>query len=92
MLYTLACHGQAPKILRRTNRFGTPYLAVAVVVLVSCLSYLTLSSQAGVGESLEVQDQGTALILVLVWFTNMTTACTLMTWIVIGLYVRASSS
>jgi len=27
------------------------------------------------------------LIAVLVWFTNMTTACTLMTWITIGLYV-----
>jgi amino acid transporter len=60
MLYTLACHGQAPKILRKTNRFGTPYLAVAVVVLVSCLSYLTLSSQAGVGESQNIKGEARA--------------------------------
>jgi amino acid permease len=90
MLYTLACHGQAPKIFRTTNRFGTPYLAVAVVVLVSCLSYLTLSSQAGVGESTHSQNWWIVLTSVLVWFTNMTTACTLMTWITIGLYVNLS--
>jgi amino acid transporter len=51
MLYTLSLHGQAPKVFSRVNRYGTPYLAVGLVASFGCLSYLTLSSQAGVGTS-----------------------------------------
>ena len=49
MLYTLSLHGQAPRVFSRVNRFGTPYFAVGVIGLFGCLSYLTLSNQAGVG-------------------------------------------
>ena len=51
LLYSLALHGQAPKFLARTNRFGTPYLAVFFVAAFGCRSYLTLGSKSGVGES-----------------------------------------
>ena len=82
-LHLLAMQGQAPKFFARTNRWGTPYNAVGIVALFGCLSYLTLSSSAAVGESSTFF--GALLNLVLVWFTNLTTACTLMTWIVIGM-------
>ena len=50
VLYTLAIHGQAPRFLSKTNRFGTPYLAVGFVATFSCLAYLTLGRKSGIGE------------------------------------------
>ncbi|KAI5478634.1 putative amino acid transporter [Pseudohyphozyma bogoriensis] len=43
-LHGLALDGQAPKIFRWTNRHGTPYLAVIATILISCISYMSLSA------------------------------------------------
>ncbi|KAK7407833.1 hypothetical protein QQX98_010004 [Neonectria punicea] len=43
-LHALALEGQAPKFLRRLNKNGVPYMAVIVVMLLSCLAYLALGS------------------------------------------------
>ncbi|POY70900.1 hypothetical protein BMF94_6078 [Rhodotorula taiwanensis] len=45
-LYGLAAQGQAPRILMRTNRFGTPYWCTAVCSLVSCICFLAVSKSA----------------------------------------------
>lgn len=52
-LYSLALAGQAPKVLRRLNRNGVPYLCVIVTSGLSLLSYLSVS--AGV-RSVDVLD------------------------------------
>ncbi|EED24640.1 amino acid transporter, putative [Talaromyces stipitatus ATCC 10500] len=43
-LHAMALDGQAPKFLRRLNNKGVPYMAVLVVLLLSCLAYLALGS------------------------------------------------
>ena len=88
-LHMLALEGQAPRIFARTNRWGTPFVSVGTIALIGCLSYLSMSENAAKGRPLcDAHDTNTpADDPVLVWFTNLTTACTLMTWIVIGLYV-----
>lgn len=44
ILVALADSGHAPAILKRTNRLGTPYLAVAVCSVIGWLAFLNLSS------------------------------------------------
>jgi amino acid transporter len=82
-LHMLALEGQAPRIFARTNRRGTPYMAVGAIALGGCLSYLSMSQNSAKGTS-PSRDRSRAHVPVLVWFTNLTTACTLMSWIVIG--------
>ncbi|KAH8701944.1 amino acid permease/ SLC12A domain-containing protein [Talaromyces proteolyticus] len=46
VLYGLAVHGHAPKVFRRINRFGVPYVSVALFSVFICLGYMTISSTA----------------------------------------------
>ena len=73
-LYGLAEDGQAPKVLLRTNRFGTPYLAIGASLIFMPLVYLSLGSNSSV---------------VFGWFVNITTIAGLIGWLVIeGTYLR----
>ncbi|CAP85750.1 Pc20g04210 [Penicillium rubens Wisconsin 54-1255] len=45
-LHALALDGRAPKFLKRLNKRGVPYMAVIVVMLLSCLAYLALGSSS----------------------------------------------
>lgn len=68
-LHALAIEGQAPKILRTLNSKGVPYIAVAVVMTLSCLAYLALGS-------------GSAKVLG--WILNFCTAATMFNWSVMS--------
>jgi amino acid transporter len=71
---TLYEDGQAPKVLLRTNRFGTPYLAIGASLIFMPLVYLSLGSNSSV---------------VFGWFVNITTIAGLIGWLVIeGTYLR----
>uniref|UniRef100_A0A8H7K7P5 Amino acid permease/ SLC12A domain-containing protein n=1 Tax=Bionectria ochroleuca TaxID=29856 RepID=A0A8H7K7P5_BIOOC len=73
-LHALALEGQAPKFLRKLNKHGVPYMAVIVVMVLACLSYLALSS-------------GTAKVLN--WILNFCTAATMLNWAVMSFtYIR----
>lgn len=73
-LYGLAEDRQAPQILLRTNRFGTPYMAVAASLIFMPLVYLSLGSNSSV---------------VFGWFVNITTIAGLIGWLVIEItYLR----
>lgn len=73
-LYGLAEDKQAPQILLRTNRFGTPYMAVAASLIFMPLVYLSLGSNSSV---------------VFGWFVNITTIAGLIGWLVIEItYLR----
>ncbi|CAN9338661.1 unnamed protein product [Alternaria alternata] len=73
-LYGLAEDGQAPKVLLRTNGFGTPYLAIGASLIFMPLVYLSLGSNSSV---------------VFGWFVNITTIAGLIGWLVIeGTYLR----
>ncbi|KNG44681.1 amino acid permease [Stemphylium lycopersici] len=73
-LYGLAEDGQAPRVLLRTNRFGTPYLATGLSLIFMPLVYLSLGSNSSV---------------VFGWFVNITTIAGLIGWLVIELtYLR----
>ncbi|KAK4543240.1 hypothetical protein LTR36_005790 [Oleoguttula mirabilis] len=67
-LYGIAEEGQAPRIFLRTNRFGTPYVAVAASLIFTPLVYLSLGSSSS---------------QVFGWFVNITTVAGLVGWIVI---------
>ncbi|GAA6063966.1 hypothetical protein JCM10212_004814 [Sporobolomyces blumeae] len=74
-LYGLAINGQAPKFLRKTNRWGLPYNCVLVGVAFSLLSFMSAGSTSA----------GT----VFGYFANMTSVCGLITWAGIFLtYIR----
>ncbi|KAI5358969.1 putative glycoside hydrolase, family 3, amino acid permease/ SLC12A domain-containing protein [Septoria linicola] len=67
-LIGLAEEGQAPAWFLRTNRFGTPYLAVSASLIFTPLVYLALGSSSGV---------------VFGWFVNLTTIAGLIGWLII---------
>ncbi|KAF3045366.1 hypothetical protein E8E11_009198 [Didymella keratinophila] len=67
-LYGLAEDKQAPQFLLRTNRFGTPYLAVAASLIFMPLVYLSLGSNSSV---------------VFGWSANITTIAGLIGWLVV---------
>ena len=48
-LHMLALEGQAPRIFARTNKMGTPYVAVGTIALFGCLSYLSMSENSAKG-------------------------------------------
>ncbi|KAJ5248169.1 hypothetical protein N7524_012129 [Penicillium chrysogenum] len=68
-LHALALDGRAPKFLKRLNKRGVPYMAVIVVMLLSCLAYLALGSS-----SAEVLN----------WILNFCTAATMFNWTVMS--------
>jgi amino acid transporter len=73
-LYGLAEDKQAPQILLRTNRSGTPYMAVGASLIFMPLVYLSLGSNSSV---------------VFGWFVNITTIAGLVGWLVIQItYLR----
>ncbi|KAL4904744.1 hypothetical protein BDW74DRAFT_178827 [Aspergillus multicolor] len=73
-LYGLSRDGHAPRLFQKCNRFGTPYLAVGLSVMLLPLGYLTLGSQAST---------------VFSWFVNITTVAGLIGWVVIeATYLR----
>ncbi|KAN0062599.1 hypothetical protein ACQY0O_005132 [Thecaphora frezii] len=68
-LYGLAISGSAPRIFARTTKGGLPYVAVAVSVAFSSLSYMSVQSGAS---------------KVFSWFANMTSIAGMVTWFCIG--------
>ncbi|GAK67381.1 amino acid permease [Moesziomyces antarcticus] len=73
-LYSLAIAGSAPRIFARTTKRGLPYIAVAVSVAFSALSYMSV--QAGAST-------------VFGYFANMTSIAGMVTWFCIGImYLR----
>ena len=77
-LHALALEGQAPKILRKLNRNGVPYLAVCFVMALTCLAYLALGS-------------GSAKVLN--WILNFCTAATMFNWTVMAItWIRFNSA
>lgn len=69
-LYGLAVKGHAPKIFLKTNRWGVPYMCVAMQVVFSFLAYMCVSNSA---------------TTVFYWFVDLTAAGTLVSWITIAL-------
>ncbi|GAA5961740.1 hypothetical protein JCM3765_000495 [Sporobolomyces pararoseus] len=65
-LYGLAVNGQAPAILKKTNRWGLPWVCVLIGVAFSLLSFMSAGSKSA----------GT----VFGYFANMTSVCGLITW------------
>lgn len=65
-LYGLATLGQAPKIFRKTNRFGTPYVSLLGCALLGLLAYMGSSS----GSS-----------RVFGWFSNMSAVTGMINWL-----------
>ena len=68
VLFGLARNGHAPKIFTRLNRFGVPYVAVALFGLFMCLGYMTLSNTAST---------------VFTWLQDLVSISTLVNWICI---------
>jgi len=68
-LHALSLDGQAPAFLRRLNKNGVPYMAVIVVMMLSCLAFLALGS----GSS-----------KVLSWILNFCTAATMLNWVIMS--------
>jgi len=64
-LYGLATIGQAPKVFKRTNRFGTPYTSLILSALIGLLSYMGSSS----GSS-----------RVFAWFSNLSSVTGMLNW------------
>ncbi|KAI1337498.1 amino acid permease/ SLC12A domain-containing protein [Xylariaceae sp. FL0016] len=48
ILYGLAREGLAPKVFRKTNRFGIPWVAVSLFAVSICLAYMSLSAGANI--------------------------------------------
>lgn len=73
-LYGLALEGHAPRIFKRVNRFGIPWVSVTLVGAFMLLGYMTLSSGAA---------------KVFEWMQNLVSAASLVHWINIEIvYLR----
>ncbi|KAF5000829.1 hypothetical protein FGRMN_1437 [Fusarium graminum] len=68
VLYGLAEEGQAPRMFLKTNRLGTPYLAVTASSMFLPLVYLSLGSNSSVAFG---------------WFVNIATIAALISWLII---------
>jgi len=74
VMFALAKKGHAPKFFSRLNRFGVPWLAVALYDIFMGLSYMTLSSSAST---------------VFEWLQDLVSVSTLVNWTVICItYLR----
>ncbi|EPY51048.1 proline specific permease [Schizosaccharomyces cryophilus OY26] len=67
-LYSLAVEGQAPKIFKRCNRWGVPYVSVLFTIAIASLAFLNSSSSSA---------------MVFTWFTNLSTISGFLAWICI---------
>lgn len=73
-LYSLAVQGNAPRVFKTCNRWGVPWVAVAVSSLFSGLAYLNVASSGAV---------------VFNWFVNLTNTWGMISWICCGIvYLR----
>lgn len=68
ILYSMAANGHAPAVFMRLNRFGVPYVAVALYGMFMALGYMTLSSSAST---------------VFTWMQDIVSISTLVNWICI---------
>jgi amino acid permease len=75
-MFGMSQKGQAPKILGRVNKHGVPWVSVLFVLMIGCLSYLSLSSTA---------------VKFLDWWISLVGSAQLINWAGIGLYVLISS-
>jgi amino acid transporter len=66
VLFGMAVHGHAPKFFTKVNRFGIPFVAVALFSAFLCLGYMTLSSTAS---------------SVFNWLQDLVSIATLINWI-----------
>ncbi|KAG9520299.1 amino acid permease, partial [Aureobasidium melanogenum] len=74
ILYGMAREGRAPKIFKKTNRFGIPWVAVGLFSVFLCLAYLSLSSGANVAFN---------------WLQDLVAVAAIVDWMVICLvYLR----
>ncbi|GAB1519874.1 proteinral amino acid permease agp2 [Rhizoctonia solani] len=64
-LHGIALDGFAPGFIRQTNRNGVPWVAVAITLLIGCLSFLQVNQNSS---------------KVLDWFINVSTSAQLVTW------------
>jgi amino acid transporter len=69
-MFGMSQKGQAPKILGRVNKHGVPWVSVLFVLLIGCLSYLSLSSTA---------------VKFLDWWISLVGSAQLINWAGIGL-------
>ncbi|KAJ7709955.1 dicarbixylic amino acid permease [Mycena rosella] len=67
-LYGLAIEGKAPKIFRRVNRLGVPYVALMLCTAFCALAFLNVSSSSA---------------KVFKWFVALVATCGAITWICI---------
>ena len=51
-LYNMARDGNAPKIFLRTNKRGTPWVAMSVSITFSCIAFTNVSADAFKSEAL----------------------------------------
>lgn len=73
-IYGLAKIGHAPRIFKTVNRNGVPYVSVILVMLLACLSYLSVSEGSG---------------RILNWWINLVSCSMLIQWSIIALtYLR----
>ena len=68
-LFGMASHGHAPRIFKRINRLGVPYVAVSLFALFVCLSYMTVSDSAST---------------VFTWLQDIVSIATLVNWVCIS--------
>ena len=74
ILFGLAQHGHAPRIFLRINRFGVPWVGVALIGLFMLLGFMSLDSTA---------------YEVFKWFQDLISIATLVNWIIICIsYLR----
>ncbi|GIK07309.1 hypothetical protein Aspvir_002971 [Aspergillus viridinutans] len=74
ILFGLAMHGHAPKFFTRVNRFGAPYVAIALIGVFMSLGYMTLSDSAST---------------VFTWLQDIVSISTLVNWMCICIvYLR----
>ena len=73
-LKSMADVGDAPKIFRRTNKYGVPYIACGLTAALSMISFLNVSSSGA---------------NVFAWFSNLCTISGFIGWVIIGVcYLR----
>ncbi|QDS73166.1 hypothetical protein FKW77_002176 [Venturia effusa] len=74
VLYGMAMDGHAPKVFRRINRFGIPWVAVSMYSVFMSLGFMTLSKSAST---------------VFSWLQDLVSIATLVNWIIVCMtYLR----
>lgn len=69
-LYSMALHGDAPKIFAKTNKYGVPIYSVGVTSLFNLLAYLNCSNSAST---------------VFTWLSNIATVSGFISWMFVSI-------